>query len=81
MKKDLWAENQNIYTCTINKNDIKKSSFEDFVKDLGLTIKQKELTKRSKIFSSLTPKEIKNYVQKNIIYQFLCLQDSSLLIL
>ena len=64
MKKDLWAENQNIYTCTINKNDIKKSSFEDFVKDLGLTIKQKELTKRSKIFSSLTPKEIKNYVQK-----------------
>ena len=24
MKKDLWAENQNIYACTINKNDIKK---------------------------------------------------------
>ena len=63
-KQDVWAENQNIYACTINKNDIKKSSFEDFIKDLGLTIKQNELTKRSKMFYSITPKEIKNYVQK-----------------
>ncbi len=63
-KQDLWAKNQNIYTCTINKNDIEKSSFKNFVKDLGLTIKQNELKKRSKNFSSLTPKEIKTYVQK-----------------
>ncbi len=63
-KKDLWAKNQNIYACTINTNEIKNSSFENFVTDLGLTIKQNELKKRSKMFSSLTPKEIKNYVQK-----------------
>jgi len=64
-KQDVWAENQNIYTCTFNKNDISKSSFENFVTDLGLTIKQNELNKRSKTFSSLTPKEIKNHLQKN----------------
>ena len=30
-KQDVWAENQNIYACTINKNDIKKI-FRSFMK-------------------------------------------------
>ncbi len=64
-KKDLWAKNQNIYVCSIDRS--KKANYNqiiNFAYEVAEKMKESEIIKRKNNYQKSTNLNIKNYLQK-----------------
>ena len=65
-KRDLWAKNQNIYVCSIDKSKKENSNqIIKFAHKVGEKMKESEIVKRENNYHELTNPNIKKYLQKN----------------
>ena len=63
-RKDLWAKNQNIYACSIDKNQLNnKNKIVNFAYNCAKKIKNNEILQRTIYYNKSTPASIKNFLK------------------
>lgn len=64
IRKDLWAKNQNIYACSIDKNQLNNNNkIVSFAYNSAKKIKNNEIIKRATYYNKSTPVVIKKFLK------------------